>query len=89
MKNQDLKLQFIENGRLSDGKMTQIVGGALEKCRTLTECTHGEENKRTCSGYKNCDSALDKFKCSNYQDFVLSEPDSSSYKAADSSLFSK
>jgi hypothetical protein len=70
MKNQNLKLEFIENGRLSNGEMKGIVGGALKKCGVLTPCPHGEMNKSTCSTYKDCDSLFDKFSCGTFKNFA-------------------
>ena len=76
MKKETLKLDYIEAGRLVNGEMSEIVGGAaLEKCGTLTECPQNETNKRTCKSYKDCDSVIDKFKCSNYLNFVVLEMD--------------
>ena len=81
MKKETLKLDYIETGRLVNGEMSEITGGAapmltimttteIVKCGTLTPCPHGEFNKSTCSNYKDCDSVIDKFKCSTYKDFV-------------------
>ena len=59
MLNKELKLEFIENGRLTNGEMGEIVGGAVScpsvhSCDTFNDC--GEKGKRDCSIYINCGS---------------------------------
>lgn len=69
MKSQDLKLEFIENGRLSNAEMTEVIGGNVN-CRRLTECTDGVSGyKRECNRYRDCDGFWDKLKCSPYLSF--------------------
>ena len=75
MKNQDLKLEFIENGRLNNGEMCEIVGGK-ETCGKLSECadttggtTATRGGKRECIRYRDCDTSWDRFKCGNYTTF--------------------
>jgi hypothetical protein len=46
MKNQDLKLQFIETGRLSNGEMGIIYGG-VNDCTGRTVCS--KEGKNSCT----------------------------------------
>ena len=69
MKNQELKLEFIENGRLNNGQMSEVVGGA-ESCKTYTPCPAGEQNKSMCSRYRDCEWG-DRFKCGTYNNFVI------------------
>jgi len=70
MKNQELKLEFIENGRLANCEMSEVVGGS-ESCGTYTPCPAGETNKGMCNRYRDCESIFDKFKCTTYNDFVI------------------
>ncbi|MCL2311842.1 MAG: hypothetical protein FWC41_05060 [Firmicutes bacterium] len=56
MKKQDLNLDFIESGRMSDNELNGIYGGAWS-CKTYTNCH--ENGKNTCEIYKNCASATD------------------------------
>jgi len=72
MKNQNLKLEFIENGRLSNGEMGEIFGGK-ENCGKLTECTEpgSGHGKRECIRYRDCDTSWDRFKCGTYTNFVI------------------
>jgi hypothetical protein len=71
MKNQNLKLEFIETGRLSNGEMTEIVGGATH-CGTYTPCPHGESNKSNCNNYRHCESITKKGSwCETYNNFVI------------------
>ena len=69
MKNQDLKLKFIENGRMSDSSMQLIFGGvggscAWVYCDILTICSG--INKNHCVNYETCVDASDKNNCSDY-----------------------
>jgi len=70
MKKSDLKLEFIENGRLTNGEMGEVVGGK-ETCRRLSECEGGGDFKRECMGYRDCETSLDRFKCGVYKNFVI------------------
>jgi hypothetical protein len=70
MKNNDLKLQFIENGRLTNGEMTEILGGR-DHCGSYTPCPQGETNKSSCSNYKSCQLGMGKLTCTTYINFVV------------------
>ena len=68
MSNKELKLEFIENGRLTDGEMGEIVGGAVScpsvhTCATFEDC--GDIGKRKCTTYANC-GINSKTNCGSY-----------------------
>ena len=53
MLKQELKLEFIENGRLTNGEMNEIVGGGVtSSCQTFDNC--GAVGKRDCTKYISC-----------------------------------
>lgn len=62
MKNQDLKLKFIENGRLSDNQMNKINGGW--SCGVFVACP-GHSGKSECAPYKDC-AWFSKEDCTDY-----------------------
>jgi len=68
MVNQNLKLDFIESGRMSDFEMNEIYGGAV-MCGSYTRCNK-DKGKSTCSGgYFVCEDPLDPNKrnwCGTY-----------------------
>lgn len=47
-----IKLKFIENGRLSDGKLNLILGGAGWSCGTYTNCH--STGKNSCKPWTAC-----------------------------------
>ena len=65
MSNKELKLEFIENGRLSVDEMGIIVGGASEGLVVaMTKC--GEPGKNYCKEYDVCTSSINKKTCLEY-----------------------
>jgi len=56
MKKQDLKLNYIECGRISDNDMNGILGGGIQ-CDIYTVCN--KEGKSSCSEYYNCKDLTD------------------------------
>ncbi|MDR3046833.1 MAG: hypothetical protein LBU51_04350 [Bacteroidales bacterium] len=59
----DLKLNFIETGRLSDNEMTNIIGGS-SSCTGRINCH--ENGKNYCGTFKSCTSLSSKQTCTAY-----------------------
>lgn len=62
MKNQDLKLEFIETGRLSDIEMSITYGGYI-LCDIYHVCK--KNGKSSCSMYTHCTSETKKTYCAS------------------------
>jgi len=56
MLNQELKLDYIECGRMSDNEMDNIYGGSWS-CGTYTNCH--KTGKSTCQEFVNCYDVTD------------------------------
>ena len=65
----ELKLEFIEEGRLTFGEMGEIIGGGdgicwtVTSCGTKTPCAPGQTGLNSCHNYKICDSPFNKSVC--------------------------
>jgi len=56
MANQELKLDYIESGRMSDNEMDRIYGGVWS-CETYANCH--KTGKSSCSEFKSCSDVND------------------------------
>ena len=77
MKKKNLKLTFIEKGKLTNNLMRHVVGGegscSWVYCSTLTSCDGGTLGKNNCTGgYESCTSTDDKNNCINKYSYVIS-----------------
>jgi len=62
MKKQDLQLEFIENGRMSDIEMSETYGGYIT-CNKYHVCN--KNGKSSCHIYEHCTSETSKTYCTN------------------------
>ena len=70
---QELKLDFIEKGRLNNGEMSGILGGGVS-CGTYTVCPNGQQHKSSCIDYKDCWLGfINRTSCGDYKNFVIGE----------------
>ena len=52
MKNTELKLDYIESGRMSNGEMGEIYGGLVTTCTDRVTCP--KDGKNSCGIYYSC-----------------------------------
>jgi hypothetical protein len=87
MKN--FKLNYIEEGKMSNNEMSSIVGGSTS-CSQRTVCPKGETSKNFCGVYKNCPNNQSKDTCSS-KSWVLIPAgfDMDAIFAVDTKMFAK
>jgi hypothetical protein len=88
LKKSDIKLEFVENGRLTIDEMGEILGGEMLvmadvdgkiSCGWYYKCPPNEREKNDCFLYKNCSIGNGKIVCENYfwvnpVDFAVTTP---------------
>ena len=70
MKNQNLKLDFIESGRMSEIEMSETYGGYI-LCDVYTNCHAAGKN--SCSIFYKCSNDTNYVYCTTREWIILSE----------------
>jgi hypothetical protein len=81
-KKKELRLEFVENGRLTVDEMGKVLGGEIfvnERiigCSYYIKCPPNEYEKSYCDTYKNCGGGTGRIKCDLYwwvrpEDFAI------------------